>query len=104
MDGMSNARIFDQIWIDDAIDTPMPLFSWGPDGFGHPTPGFWRGKTGDQVNIETMVDSYLLNCIKFLREKSFCAWHTDVESWPIYKRLMQEAINRGIDDRTEWDN
>jgi hypothetical protein len=116
MVGMSNLRKLTTlgstpIWIDDAetINEDVwevfeePYYSWGPDGYGHPTKGFWRGKKGDQVNISTMIDSYLLNCIKFLRTKKN-HFEPDVLNWPIYKELMNEAIKRGIDDRTDWDS
>jgi len=88
-------------WIDD-IDEPIG-YSWGPDGFGHPITGFWRDRSGEQVNIRTMEDFYLLNCIKFLKNDKFRFEHNDVLNWPIYKSLVNEAMRRGIDDRTDWD-
>jgi len=95
------------IWHDEAAVVPDDVwglieggYQWGPDGFGSPGDGFWRAKTGDQVNISTMKDSYLLNCIRFLENKF---GNTEVRGWRIYQNLMNEAIKRGIDDRTEWD-
>jgi hypothetical protein len=104
-----NGSIFQAGWIDSATeiyehDSTFEIpdyryYHWGPNGYGDPYEGFWRAKDGSQVNIETMVSPYLVNCIKFLRDK----FGKQSETWPIYIRLQKEAIRRGIDDRTEWD-
>lgn len=80
-----------------------PLYSWGPDGFGHPDTGYWRDRNGTQVLIKGMMDLYLKNCIKFLEKMSTSSTAVSVKSWPIYKSLMDEAMKRGIDERTDWD-
>jgi hypothetical protein len=99
------------IWFDEAeeisplawsynLDHVPHGFSWGPNGYGDPADGFWRNKEGHQIHINTMEDSYLLNCMKFLDNKF---GNSEVKHWKIYKKLMEEAIKRGIDGRPEWD-
>lgn len=91
-------------WIDDIDDEDASwAYTWGPDGFGHPDPGYWRDRNGTQVRIEGMTDSYLNNCIKFLEKVGTSSTEMPTKSWPIYKSLADEAMKRGIDGRTDWD-